>query len=254
MFSHPQNNTMPAALFAAHIQHRQLCNIFPIPKPIPAAWQPCHICLRPLVFSFLTLSHPQSLSPPSSLGAAGRPWPFHCAFGMAKGWAGLRFVSSRRDDCPSCSPPNAWMSSLRRLAWLGTGAVAPWRRHSSAESLFTYPLLRLFFRICSSFSSSCVFFFFFYCSPLPGVQVLSQGRCCAGCPSVDLQSSWTFILFHSMLAPYGNYGNWIYNPIHFLTRVWPVKGLHALVWTKKKKKVFHTGRSSGKVKITPHCL
>lgn len=162
MFSHPQNNTMPAALFAAHIQHRQLCNIFPIPKPIPAAWQPCHICLRPLVFSFLTLSHPQSLSPPSSLGAAGRPWPFHCAFGMAKGWAGLRFVSSRRDDCPSCSPPNAWMSSLRRLAWLGTGAVAPWRRHSSAESLFTYPLLRLFFRICSSFSSSCVLFFFFF--------------------------------------------------------------------------------------------
>lgn len=159
MFSHLRNTTMPAALFAAHIQHRQLCNIFPIPKPIPAAWQPCHICLRPLVFSFLALSHPQSLSPPSSLGAAGRPQPLRCAFRMAKGWVGLRFVSSLRDNCPGCSPPNAWMSSLRRLAWLGTGAVAPWRRHSSAESLFTYPLLRLFFGICSNFSSSCVLFF-----------------------------------------------------------------------------------------------
>lgn len=32
-------------------------------------------------------------------------------------------------------------------------------------------------------------------------------RCCAGCPSIDSQSSWTLILFHSMLAPYGSYGN-----------------------------------------------
>lgn len=68
----------------------------------------------------------------------------------------------------------------------------------------------------------------FFHNPPPWLRVLSCSWHYVGCPSIDFESTWTFILFHSMLAPYGSYGNWIYNPIHFQSRVWPVEGLHAL--------------------------
>lgn len=111
------------------------------------------------------------------------------------GPAGLGFTSSYHGRYWSCSLLHAWLSFLPL-----SSALALWH----GRALLTYPLLRISAVLQQTFCHSGLGF-----STVlhHSCEFLSCSWHYVGCPSIDFKSARTFLLFHSMLAPYGNYGN-----------------------------------------------